>query len=93
MLAIPTMYYCSKCNKKHKTGKIYQAHLQFELKEDNIPYDKVVLHSDDDFKPERRELIKRQINRLHHKYRLNPSWRDVYVREINKVIMTERGDI
>ena len=40
---MPKMYFCNKCKRRHRSGKIYEAHREFEKKEeDEIPSNKII---------------------------------------------------
>jgi len=88
---MPKMYYCTKCKRKHKTGKIYNDHLEFqEQEETEIPSNNILLNREGIMSL--RPIAQRQIARLLKRLKLT-NRRSLYIREINKVIMYERGEL
>ena len=88
------MYYCSECQRQHRSGKIYQEHLIFKAKKEiYIPSDKILEFSYSEFKNGRRALARRQISNHFRQIKLNPRWCDMYIQQINRVIMYERGEL
>ncbi len=82
-----TKYYCSKCNKYHYRGKIYENHLQYEekkIKKKKIPKDKILDFNMDQLRP----IARRQISRLFDKMKTTKH-NKFYIREINRIILYE----
>lgn len=78
-------YYCKKCKVIHKDGKKYNEHKEYYKTEDLIPCDRI-LKADVDKLP---DIGKRQYNRLLERLELNPDRREMYYKEINKLLIFE----
>ena len=89
-------YYCVVCRRYHYRGKIYQNHLKYQLKKNEmkthsnvkkkpIPTDKIMEFKKKDLRP----IAKRQIQRCYRKMYLTKNFR-LYTREINKIILHEK---
>lgn len=90
------MYFCPTCKRNHRPSKssIYQKHIKFKKVEaDEIPSDKVISYNFESLP----EVAKRQIKRYAHKILVDKErnyskWREVYIKEINKIILHETPD-
>jgi len=83
------MFECTKCGRKHqRSSKKGKSHLEWEYEEeDNIPSDRYFKLTKEQFNS-LSALALRQINRL-LKRRKESVRRDVYTKEINKVLLSE----
>lgn len=81
-------YYCSKCKRNHRSGKIYEKHkhLQIKQEKEEIPFDNVIEYNPNDL----RNIAKLQISRYLTKIKNNPECRKMYTQAINQVILYER---
>lgn len=83
---MPKMYWCTECNKKHKSGKIYKEHMKYKYIEkpeyDNKKIQKI------DFKLS--EIAENQIISHINKMLWHPLRRDFYISKINELIEYER---
>lgn len=89
------MYFCPECKRKHRpSGSIYKKHLKYKKVEvEEIPSDKVFSYN---FKS-LPEIAQRQIRQYARKIQLDKEhnhskWKEVYIREINKIILQETHD-
>ena len=88
MVKIPKTYYCVKCKRNHKSGKIYEEHKKYVEKEEvEIPTDKILLSWDQI--RSLRSIAQRQIARLWKRAKLTKRF-SLYIREINRVIIYEQ---
>ena len=86
------MYFCPNCKRKHRpSSSIYKKHLKYKKREtDDVPSDKVLPYNFENLP----EVAKRQIRRYARKIILDKErnygkWKEVYIREINKIILHE----
>jgi len=82
-------YFCTDCKKNHRSGKIYDEHLQYKEEEKEIIPSKKLLHA-----YSLSEIAKRQIMHYIDKMiwdeKFNHSKkREMYITEINRVILHE----
>lgn len=89
------MYYCSKCKRKHRSsGSFYKKHLKYkETKIEKIPSDKVISYDFENLP----EIAQRQIKQYARKMLLDKKCnygkkKEMYIQQINKVILRETPD-
>jgi len=89
------MYFCTHCKRNHRSGKIYQKHLEFkELEENNIPCNKVIDCIWEDLPGIAKRQIRHYIRKMTWDSKNNFSKkRKMYIGEINRVILEEDNDM
>jgi len=89
------VYYCPKCKKNHKSpSSIYKDHIEYKKVEvEEVPFDKVIPYQFNNLP----EVAQKQIKRYARKILLDKEhnygkWKEVYIREINRIILRETPD-
>ena len=88
-------YFCPTCKRKHRpSSAIYKKHLKRKkAKKSNVPCDKVLPCNLKRLSITARMQIDVHLNKIHLDKKYNyGKWREVYIREINKVILDETQD-
>ncbi len=82
---MPKMYFCTECNKRHKSGKIYKDHMKYKFVE-KIEYSSTEIQKVDF---PLREIAKRQLGNLLIQIKYTGR-RGLYTQKINELIEYER---
>lgn len=92
---MPKTYYCSECKGNHRHGKIYEEHMRYKRSEpDNVPSKKILKCNWDYLRPiAQRQIMHYARKMLLDKQNNGSSRKEMYIHEINKVIMHEDDDI
>lgn len=80
-------YYCSRCDRRHVRGKIYNDHLKYKQEKFEVPDDRVYdINGSKLF-----GTAKRQVINLVKKWAKeeDKKWRKNYIKEINKILIEE----
>lgn len=63
----------------------------YDLKEDEIPYSRVIPFCYDSFPPNRQKAIRFHIEKIIERILICPQMKPAYIHEINKIIIIEMG--
>jgi hypothetical protein len=79
-------YFCTRCKKTHKNGAIFDAHIEYMgKKEDLIPCDRIVEADISKLS----SIGRKQLDSLMNRLKWNPKKADLYRQEINKLFIYE----
>ena len=79
-------YFCTKCKRTHRNGAIFESHIDWMGKKDDlIPFDRIIKADISKL----RAMATRQLNSLMRRLKWNPKKSDVYRHEINKLFIYE----
>jgi len=86
-------YFCSKCNRHHSRGKVYEDHLNYRGKKNkknqkvkrSIPSDRFIEFDFDELRPIAQRQIRTLVMKMHHTKNFS-----LYTKEINKIILHEK---
>lgn len=92
---MPKTYFCTECKRNHRHGKIWEEHLRYKkTKLDNIPRKKVVQYDWSFLRDIAQRQIMSYIRKMAWDKKNNGSRkREMYIHEINKVILHEDNGI
>ena len=88
-------YFCTECKRNHRCGKIWKEHKRYKGTEpDNVPTKKILEHDWNLLRPIAQRQIMHYARKISWDAKNNGSGRrEVYIHEINKIILHEDNDI
>ena len=88
----------SRDKKNHSSFGVNPSHQKVclhtkrcDLKEDEIPYSRVIPFCYDSFPPNRRKAIRFHIEKIIERILICPQMKPAYIHEINKILIIEMG--